>query len=78
MRLIVATAGRWKAGGKAGGKAGPERALFEHYAGRITFPFELREIEEKKKLKPAASKGQYIKRVCLSGTMTPSVTIAVA
>ncbi len=30
------------------------------------------------KLKPAASKGQYIKRVCLSGTMTPSVTIAVS
>ena len=35
-------------------------------------------ISHVQKLKPAASKGQYIKRVCLSGTMTPSVTIAVA
>ena len=35
-------------------------------------------VSHVQKLKPAASKGQYIKRVCLSGTMTPSVTIAVA
>ena len=28
------------------------------------------------KLKPAASKGQFVKRVCISGTQTPSVTIA--
>ncbi len=35
-------------------------------------------ISHVQKLKPAASKGQYIRRVCLSGTMTPSVTIAVA
>ena len=48
MRLLIAAAGRWK--------SGPERALFEHYAGRITFALELREIEEKKKLKPAALK----------------------
>lgn len=27
------------------------------------------------KMKPAAAKGQYIKRICLSGTRTPSVTI---
>ena len=52
MRLLIATAGKWK----AGGKAGPERALFEHYAGRIAFALELREIEEKKKLKPQALK----------------------
>ena len=45
---MIAAAGRWK--------AAPERALFDHYAGRITFPLELREIEEKKKLKPAALK----------------------
>ncbi len=44
MRLLIAAAGRWK--------SGPERALFEHYAGRIAFALELREIEEKKKLKP--------------------------
>ncbi len=44
MRLLIAAAGKWK--------SGPERALFEHYAGRIAFALELREIEEKKKLKP--------------------------
>ena len=56
MRLTVAAVGRWKARGKAGGKAGPERGLFEHYARRITFPFELKEVEEKKRLPPAALK----------------------
>lgn len=35
-------------------------------------------IEHVKKIKPSTSKGTYIKRVCLSGTMTPSVTLAVA
>lgn len=35
-------------------------------------------ISHVQKLKPAASKGHYIRRVSLSGTMTPSVTIAVA
>ena len=48
MRLIIAAAGRWK--------AAPERALFDHFAGRVAFPLELREIEEKKKLKPDALK----------------------
>ncbi len=52
MRLIIAAAGRWK----TGGKTGPERALYEQYAGRIAFALELREIEEKKKLKPEALK----------------------
>ncbi len=52
MRLIIAAAGRWK----AGNKAAPERALYDYYAGRIRFPLELREIEEKKKLKPNALK----------------------
>jgi len=52
MRLLIVAAGGWK----TGGKAGPERALFEHYAGRIAFALELREIGEKKKLKPEALK----------------------
>ena len=52
MRLLIAAAGKWK----AGGKSGPERALFEQYAGRIAFALELREVEEKKKLKPEALK----------------------
>ena len=48
MRLVVAAVGKWK--------AGPERALFEHYARRITLPFDLKEVEEKKRLKPAPLK----------------------
>ncbi len=43
MRVVVAAVGRCK--------AGPEKALFEHYARRITFPFELKEVEEKRPLK---------------------------
>jgi len=42
MRLMIAAVGR--------AKAGPERALYEHYAGRITFPLQLREVEEKRPL----------------------------
>ncbi len=34
-------------------------------------------IAHVQKIKPPAAKGQYIKRVCLSATMTPSVTLAV-
>jgi 23S rRNA (pseudouridine1915-N3)-methyltransferase len=37
--------------GRAG--RGPERDLYEHYAGRIRWPLTLRELEEKKKLPPA-------------------------
>ncbi len=32
-------------------------------------------ISHIKKIKPAASKGTYIKKICISGTMSPSVTI---
>ncbi len=42
MRLMIAAVGR--------AKTGPERTLYEHYAGRITFPLQLREVEEKKPL----------------------------
>ena len=44
MRLTIACIGR------AG--RGPERDLYEHYAGRIRWPLTLRELEEKKKLPP--------------------------
>ena len=41
MRIIVAAIGR--------ARAGPESALFEHYANRITvWPFELREVDLRK------------------------------
>ncbi|MCA0304597.1 MAG: 23S rRNA (pseudouridine(1915)-N(3))-methyltransferase RlmH [Proteobacteria bacterium] len=45
MKLTIAAIG------KAG--RGPERDLYEHYAGRIRWPLVLRELEEKKKLGPA-------------------------
>lgn len=34
-------------------------------------------VEHIRKIKPASSKGHYFKRVCVSGTMTPSVTLDV-
>ena len=42
MRIQFVAVGRMK--------NGPERALFEHYANRLTFPFAVREVEEKRKL----------------------------
>jgi large subunit ribosomal protein L1 len=51
--------------------------------GRISFdPTQLREnieffIGHIRKAKPATAKGQFLKRVCVSGTMTPSVTLEV-
>lgn len=44
MKLTIAAIGR------AG--RGPERDLYEHYAGRIRWPLALRELEEKRKLPP--------------------------
>ncbi len=45
MKLTIACIGR--------ASRGPERDLYEHYAGRIRWPLTLRELEEKKKLPPA-------------------------
>ena len=44
MRILIVAVGR--------AKAGPERALFDHYASRITppFTFDLKEVEEKRTL----------------------------
>ena len=42
MRLTLIAVGR--------AKARPERDLFDHFARRMTMPFELREVEEKKQL----------------------------
>jgi large subunit ribosomal protein L1 len=35
-------------------------------------------LDHIRRLRPAAAKGQYIKRVCLSGTMTPSVHLEIS
>lgn len=49
--------------------------------GKMSFPDEdLKEnivafVGHIRRLKPAAAKGQYLKKVCLSGTMTPSVQV---
>ena len=42
MKLLIACIGR--------GGRGPERDLYEHYAGGIRWPLALRELEEKRKL----------------------------
>ena len=35
-------------------------------------------VDHIRRMKPATARGQYLKRVCISGTMTPSVTIQVS
>ena len=52
MRILIAAVGR--------AKAGPERALFEHYQGRIQQPFSLhlKEVEEKRPLQGAELKAK--------------------
>ena len=44
MKSTLVAVGRWK--------SGPEKALFEHFAGRITPTPRLVEVEERKKLPP--------------------------
>jgi 23S rRNA (pseudouridine1915-N3)-methyltransferase len=44
VKLLIAAIGR--------APRGPERDLYEHYAGRIRWPLALRELEEKRKLPP--------------------------
>jgi len=44
VRITIAAIGR--------AQRGPERDLYEHYAGRIRWPLALREVEEKRKLPP--------------------------
>jgi 23S rRNA (pseudouridine1915-N3)-methyltransferase len=64
MRLKLATVGHWK--------AGPERSLYEHFARRIAFPLELKEVEEKKKLPPAAlirREGELLLAVAAKGAV---------
>jgi 23S rRNA (pseudouridine1915-N3)-methyltransferase len=44
VRLLIIAVGK--------AKAGPSRALFEEYRGRLTWPLELIEVEEKRALPP--------------------------
>lgn len=46
MRLTIAAIGR--------ARAGPERALFQHYVARLSWPLQLQEVEEKRPLPAAA------------------------
>ncbi len=50
MRITLAAVGR--------AKAGPALDLYEFYAGRLGWPIELKEIEERKKLAPARLKAR--------------------
>jgi len=45
LRITVVAVGK--------GKAGPERDLFEEYAGRLRWPMTLKEVEEHRKVPPA-------------------------
>jgi len=67
VRLTIACVGR------AG--RGPERDLYQHYAGRIRWPLLLREVEEKRKLPP----NQLIERegeLLLAAVPAKSVLVA--
>lgn len=52
--------------------------------GKVSFPQEdLKEnitafVDHMRKLKPATSKGTYIKKVCISGTMSPGIELQVS
>ena len=67
MKLTIAAIGR------AG--RGPERDLYEHYAGRIRWPLTLRELEEKRKL-PAAEMIQREGELLLGAVPDKAVLVA--
>jgi 23S rRNA (pseudouridine1915-N3)-methyltransferase len=48
MRIQIVAIGRLK--------SSPEKTLYEHYIERVTFPIDVREVEEKKKLPDAELK----------------------
>ncbi|MGH6942000.1 23S rRNA (pseudouridine(1915)-N(3))-methyltransferase RlmH [Hypericibacter sp.] len=48
MRVLISAVGRWK--------AGPTRDLYEDYRQRLTWPVELKEVEEKRALPDAQLK----------------------
>src|SRR5512147_652303 len=50
MRILIGAVGRWK--------AGPTRDLYEDYRQRLTWPVELKEVEEKRALPDAQLKAR--------------------
>jgi 23S rRNA (pseudouridine1915-N3)-methyltransferase len=62
MRISVIAVGRMK--------SGPEQTLTEHFRSRITWPVDIREVEEKKKLPSAALRareGELLLAACPAG-----------
>ncbi|MGD9882550.1 MAG: 23S rRNA (pseudouridine(1915)-N(3))-methyltransferase RlmH [Reyranella sp.] len=65
VRLLIAAIGR------AG--RGPERDLYEHYAGRIRWPLGLRELEDKRKMptpQMIEREGELLLRAVPAGAVT--------
>lgn len=64
MRMVICAVGRLK--------PGPERELVERFARRMTWPLEIREVEERRKLPPAELKmreGELLEKVCPDGAV---------
>jgi 23S rRNA (pseudouridine1915-N3)-methyltransferase len=62
MRLSIVAVGRLK--------PGPERALYEHYAGRIRWPLAVHEVEERRPLPTdqlIAREGELLRAACPKG-----------
>lgn len=67
MRFLILAVGR--------ARAGPERALFDHYAGRLGGVLDLREVEEKRAL-PAARRREREAELLLAAVPDRAVVIA--
>ena len=64
MKVTVCAVGRLK--------AGPERELIDRFSKRISWPFEIREVEERRKLSPAeltAREGELLDAACPAGAV---------
>lgn len=67
MRILVAAVGR--------ARPGPERALFDHYLKRLSWPLVLREVEEKRPL-PAAERMAREGELLLGAVPAGAVVVA--
>lgn len=67
MKLMLAAVGR--------AKNGPERALFEQYAGRLRLPLEVKEVEEKR---PVSSSERMAREADLLLACVPAGAVVVA